>query len=306
MLPQHSKKFKALRDLIRARAESASGEIIYIPNKGNGGDSFITEGTYQFVEDLGLPWRMQTLLDPVPEGSHIILGGGGNLVAPYPNYRDFLTQNMHRWASLVLLPHTIRAYPEILGALNDTCDIYCRESPSLDYCKEHLTGGARLHECHDMAFYWQPERTKAEVSGAVLANLTNRTYLIRAAKFLVRDRLATRLIRDGKLLALREDVESAGVLVPEHSVDVSQIFSTEGVTRKYAASATWAMSRLLDKADVVETDRLHAAVMSALLGKKVFMRDNSYGKNRSIWEYSMKDIFPNVELLDGTDDVRLT
>ena len=44
----------------------------------------------------------------------------------------------------------------------------------------------------------------------------------------------------------------------------------------------------IDIADIVVTDRLHVGVSSMLLGKEVFLIDNSYGKVAGVYENSMK------------------
>ena len=51
---------------------------------------------------------------------------------------------------------------------------------------------------------------------------------------------------------------------------------------------------ILERASLVETNRLHIAVLSAVLGRNLVMRDNSYGKNRGVYDHSMKDVFPDI------------
>ena len=46
--------------------------------------------------------------------------------------------------------------------------------------------------------------------------------------------------------------------------------------------------------DEVVTDRLHGAIGAALLGKRVVMRDNSYGKNADVYEFSLAERFPRM------------
>ena len=41
-------------------------------------------------------------------------------------------------------------------------------------------------------------------------------------------------------------------------------------------------------ADIIVTDRLHVGISSRLLGKEVFLFDNSYGKVSGVYEYSLK------------------
>lgn len=45
----------------------------------------------------------------------------------------------------------------------------------------------------------------------------------------------------------------------------------------------------------IRTNRLHVGIVGALLGKRVVLHDNSYGKNRAVWEHSLAGRFPDVE-----------
>ena len=48
--------------------------------------------------------------------------------------------------------------------------------------------------------------------------------------------------------------------------------------------------RLLSKYNEIFTTRLHAAILGVLLGKRVHMIDNSYGKNRQFYECWLSDV----------------
>jgi len=54
----------------------------------------------------------------------------------------------------------------------------------------------------------------------------------------------------------------------------------------------------LDLFDEVRTNRLHDAICAGLLGKRVKMYPNSYFKNRAVYEFSMRDRFPDVEWVE--------
>jgi exopolysaccharide biosynthesis predicted pyruvyltransferase EpsI len=51
--------------------------------------------------------------------------------------------------------------------------------------------------------------------------------------------------------------------------------------------------KLIINAEAVVTDRLHVAILGAILGKKVFLLSNVYHKNRGVYEYSLSS-YPNV------------
>lgn len=51
----------------------------------------------------------------------------------------------------------------------------------------------------------------------------------------------------------------------------------------------------------IETNRLHIAVLGAILGIPVTMLDNSYGKNQDVYDASIKDYFSNVTFQSAHD-----
>jgi exopolysaccharide biosynthesis predicted pyruvyltransferase EpsI len=51
---------------------------------------------------------------------------------------------------------------------------------------------------------------------------------------------------------------------------------------------------VINKYNIVNTNRLHVCIGAALLGKQVNFYPNSYYKNESIFLMSLKDKFPNV------------
>ena len=55
------------------------------------------------------------------------------------------------------------------------------------------------------------------------------------------------------------------------------------------------MMRFVDRFEQVNTNRLHIAILSALLGKSVNFYANSYGKNHAVYEHSMAQRFSNVK-----------
>ena len=59
----------------------------------------------------------------------------------------------------------------------------------------------------------------------------------------------------------------------------------------------------IDSVEVVVTDRLHVGLVAALLGKRVFLFDNSYGKVSGIFEQSLR-YFENVKILNSPDEIK--
>ena len=50
----------------------------------------------------------------------------------------------------------------------------------------------------------------------------------------------------------------------------------------------------INKYEVVNTNRLHGAIGGSLLNKRVNFYKNSYWKNKEMYEYSLKNKYPNT------------
>ena len=92
-------------------------------------------------------------------------------------------------------------------------------------------------------------------------------------------------VGEGILNSFRVDVESSKKELPADNEDISY----DG----------WCMKPLKDflgkiqKYEEIRTDRLHVAIASAMLGKRVLFYSNSYYKNKAVYEYSLKK-YPQV------------
>lgn len=59
-----------------------------------------------------------------------------------------------------------------------------------------------------------------------------------------------------------------------------------------------AFVNIIGNASKVYTDRLHNAILSAILGKETYLYPNSYHKNKGVYEFSLCG-FPNVKFIDS-------
>ncbi|MCD2158331.1 hypothetical protein LQL77_32370, partial [Rhodococcus cerastii] len=76
------------------------------------------------------------------------------------------------------------------------------------------------------------------------------------------------------------------------------------VTKFYEKISTAAVNRAianLSAGKVVVTDRLHATILAALIGREVAAFDNANGKVRAIYEDYLKTV-PNVTFLESPAD----
>jgi hypothetical protein len=56
------------------------------------------------------------------------------------------------------------------------------------------------------------------------------------------------------------------------------------------------MFRSVAQAERIVTNRLNVGIAAALIGRKVDLYPSNYWKIPKVWEYSMKNRFPNVTM----------
>jgi exopolysaccharide biosynthesis predicted pyruvyltransferase EpsI len=280
-------------------SESKNKNPIFIPLRGNAGDSFIGHCTYQAFERRGFKIDVGHEDGFYPD-RWIILAGGGNLVLPYPNGRRFLERNLNKWRRLIILPHSIRAYEkEIWNKVKDNCAILCREAPSYDFVRSN--SAAEVGLAHDMAFFWDRDQTVSQFRSQFFFDLSSPKLLLRQAKRTLRS--ACYLFREGfethTLNAMRTDLEKGHeTKLTPINIDVAQAFAADDMSPVSSLHAAGWMMEFISLFDSVRTDRLHVGIMATLMGQRVQLIDNSYGKNSSVFMQSMRGRFPNVAIVN--------
>ena len=66
----------------------------------------------------------------------------------------------------------------------------------------------------------------------------------------------------------------------------------------YARSPLDQIINILDAYEEIHTDRLHIAIASVLMNKKVKLYPNSYYKNKAVYDYSLAK-YPNIQFIDS-------
>lgn len=265
---------------------------VFIPNFGNAGDSLLNLGAYEFLRAHDVRYEVGSNLGTYP-GRRIIFSGGGNLVAPYPNARDFFHANLEQAKELILMPHTVRSYPDLLESLDARFTLFAREQKTYAYLQAHAPG-ARIHLGHDMAFYLTRQMVERPKLGMIAPNLqTMRRRLLREWRLMTMARAKGKMA-DG-LNAYRTDVEKTDIPLPAPNFDLSNLFAADDMSYPSCQKSAWAMVRAISPHRAVHTNRLHVGILSALLGKSTHLRDNSYGKLGDVYRQSMADVFTCVE-----------
>ena len=294
-------------------------EVILWANTGNAGDALIRVATAQALQRAGV-----RVLPPDTEarGRTVLIIGGGNLVPLYAEANDAIAGFAASGAErIVVLPHTIRGNPSSLGLLRPQDLVMCRDAPS---CAAVTATGTAAEAvlAHDMAFHLDA----AEILGdAALARLAEPALAARVPTALrdpaalgdpaarlptaLRDpaalgdpaaRLPTALrdpaalgdpsARDAVVLT-RTDAER-GPFSPSGDLDASRAFAFGGGTAASLIGA-WTLLTFVSRCPAIITDRLHVAIAAALLDVPCTLLPNSYDKNLSAYEHSLRH-FPTI------------
>ncbi|HYP89378.1 MAG TPA: polysaccharide pyruvyl transferase family protein [Polyangiaceae bacterium] len=265
----------------------------YVPNAGNAGDALIACGTWQLFDDLGL--------SPVPSratmltaGDVAIYAGGGNLVNEYQDCASFLERCLAVGVRRALvLPQTVRGHEGLLQRLDDRFTIACRESESLERARASGTR-AQLIFAPDLALRIDVNRlltqcqrlpVRAQLMKDLALNGRLPAYLAWRSRLL---RLA--MEHRSTLHIIRNDVEAVAGVNGDARWDVSGLYWSEFTLRSEVDFVTRDLLMLMKSAREVVTNRLHAGVAAALVGRRVTYTDNSYGKIRAVYNSSLKDI----------------
>lgn len=251
--------------LTRARTDN----YLYLPNGGNLGDALLNLGGFQLLRSLN--WSPRIVASYQPDDlvgiRGVVLAGGGNWrEGYYESHARHLRPFLEAGGKLIVLPSSFEGFISYFSKYASQVILFARERTSLD----HLTAVPELQErvflCPDLAFAVEHPRFQA---------------------------LAERR-GDGTLYALRTDVEANGLYVPPGNFDISALWNGQAWASESAClEPIRAAGELISQYDIVHTDRLHISILSAMLGRTVVMKPNSYFKNRGVYEYSLSTL-PNV------------
>ncbi|MDO8520853.1 MAG: polysaccharide pyruvyl transferase family protein [bacterium] len=191
----------------------------------------------------------------------LFVDGGGNFTDYYSDVRDFLIEKPNLYGEIVILPHTIFGEKQIEILNNISSNLTV-------FCREKVS-----------AEFLENRLTNGEV------------YLWRDCAFY--NKFSPVSPGKGILNTFRSDKESVLCTLPESNNDLSH--------KGYATKPLNELIDVLQKYEQINTDRLHIAICSALLGKQVKLFPNSYYKNKAVFDYSLKK-FPSISFIEKFGD----
>ncbi len=243
-------------EVLRAHAGHRVHVLI---NKGNTGDGLIHLSGARLFRELGLETR--ELYHPTPASGRVLfVYGSGAFCHASPHAMDAVRFYLEHFDELVILPSSFdtrhEKIAEFLAELPAKVTVLVREKISHAMVLEAIAEGPRVVLAEDLAFTYDYSRW-AGVAGR------------------------------GTLVAFRTDQERALTEKPRCSVDVSRLGDKLD---------PWPLLRMVSRFEEVHTDRAHVGIAAALMGRRTFFHDNSYHKNRALYEHSMAHM-PHVTYL---------
>ena len=201
----------------------------------------------------------------------VLLRGGAYLNDVWKDY-DILEcairDNPH--CTLIVAPQSFffnsTRFPEFFEKSKQEIHLFCRERYSYDLlCSMHFPKNVHINLSHDTALYLPKEDFKLQNEKG--------TYV---------------------LIAPRDDRESIVTWKTKQIPKQVKIFF--GDIENVANFESFV--NLVGNACKVYTDRLHVAILSAILGKETYLYPNSYYKNKGVYEFSLSG-FPNVKFIES-------
>ena len=242
----------------------------YIPNSGNMGDMLIAYATLMFFDNNHIKYTMY-------DGSmadNVCYGGGGQWTADYKQHWLKWLDVFKQAKKIVILPSSFNNCPELIAMFDERFTVFCREKQSYDYLMAAKTK-AKIILDHDMALRLDNRALKKFVKARSWDDRQTISKVLNALPF------TRHIVKFNRL-----DCESAGHY--DTDLDLSAVrYGNSKASRRHIEFCAKLMLAVVDCADAVITDRLHVGIAAALMGKEVYLLDNTYGKLSNVYKHSL-------------------
>jgi len=238
--------------------------VTFVPNPGNIGDALINLSCHRYLAARFASVSVCSINDSPPTDC-VFIGGGGNLVEGlYSAISDFVTNRCagHR---LFFFPSSVQGFDHWLDGLPPDTRMVCREPLSFAHVADHMADD-RVLLGHDAAF------GSAGWLRAAFAEPIRRHPSTMARFFRTDGELAHGLPGDEDIMARTGGTWTDPKETERAVTDVAMTLLNFG--RIYS-------------------DRLHCAILAAMLDRYVVLVPNSYFKNRAVFDHSLSS-FANV------------
>ncbi len=251
-------------DALLAVLRSLRGKrIVVLFNRGNRGDGVIHLGGRRLLAALDLQWTeiREAEAPETIEGDVLVVFGCGAFCRGTHTMVDVVERYARQVTEVVILPASFDLecgrVREFLRAWDERYVVFCRERRSFVAVNAMRTRAKQVLLSHDIAF-WMDVRAWAERPHAGVGAVFRRDA---EAVFDRRPQIAGAL-----------DVSRGPDTQPEVLLD------------------------FVARHAVIHTDRTHAAITGAMMGREVWFYRNAYFKNEAIHEHSLAHL-PNVRFV---------
>ncbi|WP_166638702.1 polysaccharide pyruvyl transferase family protein [Paraglaciecola marina] len=278
-------------DWIKSKVTQEDLDVVLFGSPGNLGDTLIVAATIQCLENRDIAYRVGSeQYDSEAKGNELyVIMGGGNYIPLYNSVKSLLEHLARKvpGAKVVILPSSSFGMEKHLKSLDLEIYFFCREQETLKSINKALPK-QNVFLSHDAALY-------IDLQDAKFKGMRNLRKVLKGKSC-------------GTLYAIREDREKTeNFKVEKHhkNIDVSSLRTNRGaaVLSKHAIIKDLVfedvnfMFMYLLPFDEIVSDRLHVCIAGLLLGKKVTMYDNSYGKLSNVYKNSLVDKYKdNIDL----------
>ena len=238
-----------------------SGMTFCLMNLGNRGDGLIHMGGRQILRDLDITFK-EIYYPQSAAGDVLLIYGCGAFGRNWDHMSDFTLHYLDKFSAFIILPSTFdlasKKVRRFVDGLDNRYVVFCRDRVSYESIRNARPEFRALHLNHDLAFY---------------APLT--PWQKRKAQ--------------GTVGIFRDDIERCHYR-PTFDIEGQDI--CQG--REFESEI---MLNYLSQYSEIHTDRCHAAISGARLGKRVFLYPGNYFKNKAVFEYSLSS-YSNVTFAD--------
>jgi exopolysaccharide biosynthesis predicted pyruvyltransferase EpsI len=262
--------FKNLKGLLA----TACGPFFMIEPGGNYGDQLIYLGAEKLVRDVGVDYHRMAFDDvehsEIPKGAWVYIHGGGG----YNRWTSGRAFGAFEWACRIPGVTVIQGPQTVDG--------------ETDYWKSRFSELGKKVKCKEVFFF-----TREHQSNNLMRSLHENWFSLflehDTALYLKCPDLSSLLVERSvrhlyKLWGIRSDNEATleslncGLLGRDVCLDPPQF-----------ASSFLHWLRLHACASSIVTNRTHSSIAGSILGVPTTLFGGSYHKNRSIWEFSLRD-----------------
>ena len=185
--------------------------------------------------------------------------------------------------SFTILPSSFWQCDDALKEFDSRFVVFCRDQQSYDYCTSaNKSAKFILHD--DVAFWLEGILPRGNLAEETICQAKLKQSFRNVQAFL--DSCKSYDVAN----FIRSDAEKTDLAADVNVFDVSHSYSADGldITPIIACQGTMLMIHAIMPFKKIVTNRLHAAVTAALMGKEVEMHDNDYGKLEAVWKMSMQ------------------